>query len=108
MITGSYILYQGIIGVILHDKIKNTSLVKLFQNSAKVALVFYLFSFMIRSILYLNMHTALKGVDERHIDKGIGSFFAEFIEDSTGSMIIALCIFFMMIFFYFSNLWIIK
>jgi len=108
MVTGSFILYQGIVGVILHDKIKNASLVKLFQNSAKFSLVFYLLAFMVRSVMYLNMHTALKGVDERHIDKGIGSFFAEFIEDSTGSLIIALCILMMMICFYFSNLWIIK
>lgn len=58
--------------------------------------------------MYLNMHTALKGVDEKHIDKGIGSFFAEFIEDSTGSIIIASCILVLMLCFYLSNFWIIK
>jgi hypothetical protein len=54
------------------------------------------------------MHTALKGVDEKHIDKGIGSFFAEFIEDSTGSIIIASSILLLIFIFYLSNFWIIK
>jgi hypothetical protein len=54
------------------------------------------------------MHNSLKAVNEKHIDKGIGSFLAEFIEDSTGSIIIASTILVLMICFYFSNFWIIK
>ena len=58
--------------------------------------------------MYINLHSALKGVDERHLDKGIGSFFAEYIEDQTGSVIIASFILVLMVLYYFSNLWIIK
>ena len=56
----------------------------------------------------MNLHTALKAVDEKHVDKGFGSFFAEYIEDSVGSIILATSILIIILIFYLSNIWIIK
>lgn len=65
-------------------------------------------AFVIRIALYFDVHSAIKDVDIDHIDKGIGSFAAEYIENTTGSIIISVAILFYFLAFYLSNFYIVK
>ena len=59
-------------------------------------------------VMYFALHSALKDVDENHKDKGIGSFMAEYVDDATGSRIFSIILLLTGIFFYFSNIWILR
>ena len=59
-------------------------------------------------VMYFTLHSALKDVDENHKDKGIGSFMAEYVDDATGSRIFSIILLLTGIFFYFSNIWILR
>jgi hypothetical protein len=65
-------------------------------------------AFLVRIILYFDVHSAIKEVDVDHNDKGLGSFLAEYIDDTTGSVLISIAILSMFIAFYTSNFYIVK
>ena len=64
---------------------------------------------LVRTVLYLAVHAAITDIDLDHTDnKGLGSFFAEYIENTTGSTIMTLLVMGTLFAFYISNLYIIK
>lgn len=99
---------QGLIGIILSDNIKTKRLVLMLKKSAQIGLGFYIVIFFVRMVMYFALHSALRDADENHKDKGIGSFMAEYIEDATGSIIFSIILLLTSIFFYFSNIWILR
>ena len=99
---------QGIIGVILVDHIKSSQIAKILKSFSKCCVVSYLLSFLLRIILYLDVHSAIKDVDKTHEDKGIGSFMAEYVDDTTGSIILTSILLSVFFIFYLSNFYIIR
>lgn len=65
-------------------------------------------AFVTRIALYFDVHSAIKEVDIDHVDKGIGSFLAEYIDDTTGSVIISIALLCLFLLFYLSNFYIVK
>ncbi len=78
------------------------------KKSAQIGLAFYLVIFLVRMVMYFALHSALRDVDEKHKDKGIGSFMAEYVEDATGSIIFSVILLLLGVLFYFSNIWILR
>ena len=54
--SGLYALYQGMLGVILADKIQDKRIVILLNKSSKFALLFYPVMFIIRMIIYVLLY----------------------------------------------------
>lgn len=106
-IAGLFALTQGIIGVILGDKIKNRALVRALKKSSQIAMILYPVLFIIRLIMYVSLHQSLSEIEETPV-KGFGSFFAEYVEDTTGSIILASILLSGMLMFYFLNFWTVK
>ena len=107
-IVGTLCLTQSIIGVTLVDHIKSLAIVKILRNVTKFCIVSYFFMFVARIILYWDVHSAIKEIDPGHEDKGIGSFMAEYIDDTTGSIIVTSVLLALLSIFYLSNFYIIK
>lgn len=106
-VAGLYALFQGILGVILADKIQEKRIVTLLKKSCSLALLVYPTLLIVRMILYFLLHQALKVIQD-DTDKGFGSMFAEYISDSTGSLVLSICLSLTMLIFYCLNIWIIK
>ena len=64
--------------------------------------------FLARIVLYWDVHSAIKEVDPDHEDKGIGSFMAEYVDDTTGSIIMTTVLLSLLGIFYLSNFYIVK
>ena len=90
------------------DHIKSERLVKTLRNVTKCCVISYMFMFLSRVVLYWDVHSAIKEVDPDHDDKGIGSFMAEYVDDTTGSVITTSIILVLLSIFYASNFYIIK
>lgn len=54
------------------------------------------------------MHSKLVIVDKNHVDKGLGSYLAEYVDDSTVAQAVAIGIIVLMSIFYISNFWLIR
>lgn len=96
------------IGIILADNIKSVKLIKILRKSCKTSLFVCISTFILRIFMFFQVHQAIKMIDVNHVDKGIGSFFAEYIDDTTGSIIITTLLLISIISFYWSNFYIIK
>ena len=106
---GAYMLVQGMIGIVLVDKLKNIKIVKLLKKSCHISLVVCMVAFILRALMYLDVHAAILKIDgHEHKDKGFGSFFAEYVDDTTGSVVLTIVLLSIFTLFYFSNLYIIK
>ena len=64
--------------------------------------------FLARIVLYWDVHSAIKDVDPDHKDKGIGSYMAEYVDNTTASIVVTIVILTLLSFFYVSNFYIIK
>lgn len=60
---------------------------------------------MTRLIMYVELHWALAELNEQS-QESFSSFFAEYIDDVTGSYIMAGCVLIIISTFYFSNIYI--
>lgn len=107
-IVGTLLLAQSIIGVTLVDHIKSATIVKCLKNVTKFCIVSYMFMFLARIVLYWDVHSAIVEIDPNHEDKGIGSFMAEYVDDTTGSIIVTSVLLSLLSIFYISNFYIIK
>ena len=96
-------MVQGTISLILADNIKSIRLVQALRKSSKFGLIAYPICFIARVALYFEVHAQIKIINP-HEDKGIGSFYAEYISDSLGSNIVSIVILAILILFYLSNL----
>ena len=96
------------IGIILADKIKSILISKILRKSCKLALGFYMFAWVVRFFLYLSVHSAILDVDVGHEDKGLGSYMAEYVDDTTGSVILTIVLLSIFALFYGSQFWAIK
>ena len=96
------------IGIILADKIKSMGVSVVLRKSCKMALGVYMLAWIIRGVLFLQVHTAILKVDVGHEDKGLGSYMAEYIEDTTGSTIMTIALLLIFTLFYGSQFWVIK
>ena len=105
---GVLTLIQGLIGVVLVDNLKSMKIIHALRKICKISVVLYLIAFIIRVCLYLDVHSAIKTVDIDHNDKGLGSFLAEYIDDTTGSVLISIFLLVFFLSFYLSNFWIVK
>lgn len=113
MITGLILLYQAMVGLIFidRDNIKKMSLAKLLRKSCKYTLIVYVLMLFIRIYFFFVVHSALSQIlnnnGEEHINKGFGSFFAEYIDNVGASNIVTIIILCIFILFYASNFWMI-
>ena len=96
------------IGVTLVDHIKSAKLTKFLKSFSKCCLISYLVLFLVKIILYFDVHSAIKDVDDKHEDKGLGSFMAEYVDDTTGSVVLTSILLFFFLVFYLSNFYIIR
>jgi len=102
-------MFQGTIGLILVDEIKSLKLALLLRKTCKIGLVFYIFCAILRIGLYFDVHSAITVIDVNHEDyKGLGSFFAEYISNTTGSTITTIILMVVFFSFYLSNYYVIK
>lgn len=99
---------QGISALIFHDNITSLKIAKCLKTTCKASLAAYIILFLIRLGMFFDIHSQVKMIDQSHEDKGIGSFFAEYIDDMTGSILISLLILFLFFAFYASNFWMIS
>ena len=107
--TGGFLsLLQGIIGVVLVDNMKSMKVIYALRKICQISIFLYMIAFVIRIALYFDVHSAIKEVDIDHIDKGLGSFLAEYIDDTTGSLIISITLLCLFMLFYLSNFYIVK
>ena len=88
------------IGIILADKIKSIFICKILRKSCKLSLGFYLLAWVVRFFLFLSVHSGITDVDIGHQDKGIGSYFAEYVDDTTGSIIVTILLLLIFVIFY--------
>lgn len=108
-LTGGFvILLQSMIGITLADMVKSVKLIKILRKACKLSLFVCILSFLVRIFMYFRVHSAIKMIDINHVDKGIGSFFAEYIDDTTGSTIMTIFLLISFLSFYWSNIYIIK
>jgi hypothetical protein len=106
---GGSMMFQGTIGLILVDEIKSLKLALLLRKTCKIGLVFYIFCAILRIGLYFDVHSAITVIDVNHEDyKGLGSFFAEYISNTTGSTITTIILMVVFFSFYLSNYYVIK
>jgi hypothetical protein len=63
---------------------------------------------LIRILLFFDIHEEVVLIDKTHVDKGLGSFFAEYIDDRTGSILVSVFLLFLFVSYYLSNFWMIK
>ena len=96
------------IGIILADKIKSLLISNILRKTCKLSLGFYIFAWVVRFFLYLHVHSAITSVDIGHKDKGLGSYFAEYVDDTTGSVIVTIILLLIFALFYGSQFWVIK
>ena len=106
-VTGVIALIQGMLGVILADKIQEKKIVLLLKKTCKFALLAYPILFIVRMVLYFLLHQALAEI-QQNSSKGFGSFFAEYVDDSTGSIILSSFLALFMLIFYLLNFWVVK
>ena len=107
--TGGFLcLIQGIIGVILVDNMKSMKIITALRKICQISIFLYMIAFVIRIALYFDVHSAIKDVDIDHMDKGIGSFAAEYIDSTTGSIIITIFLLCYFLLFYLSNFYVVK
>ena len=105
---GSYTLLQGMIGIILVDKMRNRNLVVLLKRTCKIAIIFYVLMSLVRTLIYFTVHKVIRKVDKDHTEnKGIGSFLAEYVDDATGSILLTIILILLFGGFYLSNFWMI-
>lgn len=90
------------------DNIKSMKIIYALRKICKISVFLYMIAFIIRIGLYFDVHSAIKDVDMDHQDKGLGSFLAEYIDDTTGSVLISIFILSLFLIFYISNFYIVK
>jgi hypothetical protein len=78
------------------------------RKICRISIFLYIIAFFIRVALYFDVHSAIKDVDVDHNDKGLGSFLAEYIDDTTGSVIISIALLCYFLSFYLSNFYVVK
>lgn len=108
LLIGILMMTQGIIALILVDNIQSQRIANYLNKISKFSLVAYLFLFLLRIGLFFDVHSQIAKVEDDHIDKGFGSFFAEYVTDTTGSIILTLILFVLFFLFYASIFCIIK
>ena len=64
--------------------------------------------FLTKIALYFDVHAAIKVVDKDHKDKGLGSFMAEYVDNTTGSLVVTSVLLSFFFIYYLSNFCIIK
>jgi len=108
LLYGALMTCQGIISLVLVDNIKKMSLAVLLRRTCKVCLLLYMLLFLMRVGMFFNVHAHLKLVIPDHEDKGFGSFFAEYIDDESGSIVMTLFLLSVFGSFYILNIYIIR
>lgn len=103
--VGVYMLCQTALAVTLYDNIRMFKLAAVTRKLAQISLIFYPSFAVLRCLCYINMHSILAVVDKNHEDKGLGSFLAEYVEDTISSIIVASCILVMLFLYFLSNIW---
>jgi len=105
---GLYVLFQSLFGVILLDKLKNHKMISITRASCQISLLALMIIYIVRIILYMNVHSALVVVNPKHKDpKGFGAFLAEYVNDVMGSYILTCFWLVVYIIFYISNFYMI-
>ena len=99
---------QGIIALILVDNIKSQRIANYLNKISKFSLVAYIVLFLLRIGLFFDVHSQIAKVEDDHIDKGFGSFFAEYVSDTTGSIILTIILFVLFGLFYASIFFILR
>jgi hypothetical protein len=64
--------------------------------------------FLGKIVIYFEVHAAIKVIDTDHKDKGLGSFMAEYVESTTGSVILSSVLLSLFFIYYLTNFCIIK
>jgi hypothetical protein len=105
---GILMLIQGIIANILSDKIKSVKLAVYLNKSCKLGLIVYILCALLRISFYFAVHASIAEIDQAHQDKGFGSFFAEYVNNTTGSMVLTILLITIYFFFYMSLFWMIR
>ena len=96
------------IALVLIDNLKKIKVALWLAKSCKICLFAYIILFIVRVGLFFEMHSQLQIVDSNHQDKGIGAFFAEYIDDDGGSKAISLLLLAVFGSFYIGNILVIK
>jgi len=78
------------------------------RKSCQIFLVGYVACFILRISIFFEVHSEVKLIDKNHVDKGLGSFFGEYIEDESSSIVITALLIIIFFGFYCSNFYIIK
>ena len=105
---GVMMITQATIALILIENIRSIKLARTLQKACKVTLIGFVFCFLLRLILFFDVHSQLEKVVKNHTDKGLGSFFAEYIDDESGSIIITTMLIITFGVYYASNFFMIK
>lgn len=90
------------------DNLKSQKIIYALRKICKISVFIYMIAFIVRIGLYFDVHSAIKDVDPNHEDKGLGSFLAEYIDNTTGSVLITILILCLSMIFYLSNFYIVK
>ena len=93
LLGGIYVLFQGVCGVILNDKIKSQKLIKFMLKIFKLSLLFYLMQIGLRTMLFFWVHSQIVIVDKTNkhdSEDWFGSFFGEAIGSSIGSKVMTI------------------
>ena len=90
------------------DHIKSARLVKTLKSLTKCSVISYMILFLTKIVLYFEVHSAIKVIDTEHKDKGLGSFMAEYVENTTGSVILSSVLLSLFFIYYLTNFCIIK
>jgi len=85
LIYGIMMITQGTIGMVLVDNIRVNKFAILLKKSCKICIIGYIILFILRIGLFFEVHRVVMLIDPSHDDKGIGSFFAEYISYSMTS-----------------------
>jgi len=111
LLVGLLIVFQGTLGLIFvdRDNIKRMNIAKMIKKSSKVALIVYILLFCIRIGFFFDVRIQLNNINpDRYDEKGWGSFYGEYVKNSTWSVVTTFVIMFLSLLFYLSNFYIIR
>lgn len=108
LLYGIQMVVQGTIALMYVDNIKVVKYGRWLRKSCKYCLILYPCLFLVRMVLFFDIHKQIQQVNPNNENKGLGGFFAEYIDNQVGSTLITLLIFALFILYYISNFTMIK
>jgi sensor domain CHASE-containing protein len=105
-------------GIVLVDNLRIKKAVYLTKRSCQICVLLMVVLYIVRILFYLNVHSAFVQVDADNarrtssgstekIDKGFGSFLAEYVDSVVGSFILTIFWLIVYIVFFMSNFYMI-